>query len=297
MRRHLLSIIAAALVALYAAAGAFNVQPDETGVAFLFGRAVAPRLEPGLHWNPPAPFGRVVVQRTATNLTVPIGYAAERASGGSARAGDLWMTGGSSLVRARLDIQYTVGDLYAVLTRGETPTAMLRAAAERVTTRILVRSSVEEILTSRRQLLRQEIQTALQELLDGHGLGIQVRAVDIVELSPPQDGEVDIAFQQVQSARSDRERAIQNAYARQAQITSAAAAQARSLEEKARSDRFARVEVAKGRAERFTALAREHATAPAMTEQRLYLEKMEMLLPKAQLYVVEGGRVSVRSVK
>lgn len=302
MRKHLLSIGAAVLVALYASAGTFNVQPDETGVAFLFGRGIAPRLEPGLHWNPPAPFGRVVVERTATSLTVPIGYAIDPRlrPQSSARAGDLWMTGGSSLVRARLDIQYTIGDLYAVLTRGETPTDMLRAVAERVTTRVLVRSGVDDILTGRRQMLRQEIQANLQTLLDQHGLGISVRAVDIVELSPPQDGEVDIAFQQVQSARSDRERAIQNALAQQSQIAAAAAAQARTLEEKARSDRFARVEVARGRAERFTALAREHAAAPAMTEQRLYLEQMEKLLPKAQLYVVEpsgNGRVSVRSVK
>lgn len=298
LRRNIIGLIAAALVVAYAAAGTFNVEPDETGVAFLFGRAVEPRLEPGLHWNPPRPFGRVVVARTATNLTVPIGYAVDPRfrDENIARASDLWLTGGSSLVRARLDIQYTVSDLRALLTGSEAPTEMLRAAAERVATRIFMRSSVDDILTNRRQILRQDIQAELQELIDAQGLGLEVRAVDIVEMSPPPDGEVDLAFQQVQSARSDRERTIQDALARQSQITSAAAAQARETEERARADRFARVEVAKGRAARFTALAKEHAAAPAMTEQRLYLERMETLLPRAQLYVVEPGG-AVRGVR
>jgi membrane protease subunit HflK len=291
-------LIGFALLGLYAASGVVNVGPDESGVAFVFGRAANARLEPGLHWTVPAPLGRVVVRKTATNLTVPVGYgggnAAPRAS---ARADDLWMTGGSSLVRARLDIQYTIGDLYSFLVQSESPTDGLRVAAERVTTAFLVQSSVDDILTSRRQTLRQQIQLALQDLIDGQGLGLQVRAVDIVEMSPPQDGEVDIAFQQVQSARSDRERLILNALAQQSQIAAAATARARELEQQARADTFARVELAKGESERFTRIAREHAAAPAMTERRLYLERIEKLLPRVQLHVVESsgdGRMTVR---
>lgn len=292
-------LVLAAAAALYATSGIFNVEPDETAVAFVFGRA-GPLLDPGIHWNPPTPIGRVAIDKTATNRTAPIGYASGPPVGEqiSARATDLWLTGGSSMVRARLDIQYTVANLYAFLAHSESPTDVLRAAAERVATRFFVQSSVDDILTARRQVLRQDIQTALQEILDRHRLGIQVRSVDIVELSPPQDGEVDISFQQVQSARSDRERAIQDALAQQSQITAAAAAKARELEEAARADRFARVELAKGEATRFTALSKEHAAAPAMTEQRLYLEQMEKLLPRAKLYIVEpagDGNFSVRS--
>lgn len=291
------AVLAIAL-AVYAASGVRNVEPDETGVSFAFGRA-AGMLGPGLHWTWPTPIGRLVIEKTATNLTVPVGYASAPPAieQVSARATDLWMTGGSSMIRARLDVRYTVSDLQDFLIRGETPTEILRAAAERTATRFLLQSAVDDILTSRRQVLRQDIQAALQELLDRHGFGIQVRSVDIVELSPPSDGEVDIAFQQVQSARSDRERSIQDALAQQSQIVARAEARARELEERARADRFARVEIAKGEAERFTALAREHATAPVMTERRLFLEKMEKLLPRAKLFVVEpagAGRVAVR---
>ena len=281
--------VLALAAALYAAGGVFNIQPDETGVAFVFGRAGSALLDPGIHWNPPWPFGRVVVQKTATSQTLSVGYGSEAVTSGqaSARAADLWLTGGSSMVRVRFDIQYTVSDLYAFLVQGETPTEILRAVAERNATRFLVQNSVDNILTSRRQVLRQDIQGGMQEVLDRHNLGIQIRSVDIAELSPPQDGEVDIAFQQVQSARSDRERAIQDALSQQAQITSGAAAKARELEERARAERFARVELAKGDADRFLALAREHAAAPAMTEQRLYLERREKLLPRTKLFIVE----------
>ena len=58
----------------------------------------------------------------------------------------------------------------------------------------------------------------------------------------------------------------------------------------ATATRDRRIEVASGEAERFQALAREHDRAPQLTEQRLYLETLERLLPGLQTHVVEPGK-------
>ena len=46
----------------------------------------------------------------------------------------------------------------------------------------------------------------------------------------------------------------------------------------------------RGEAERFQALAREHDRAPAVTEQRLYLETLERILPRVETYVDRAGQ-------
>ena len=60
-----------ALVAVYASLGLYSVDSDESAVAFVFGRAVSRDVLPGVHWNPPWPFGRVVVAPMASEVMVP----------------------------------------------------------------------------------------------------------------------------------------------------------------------------------------------------------------------------------
>src|SRR5262249_35149639 len=107
MRARWLAFAGGFAVLLYLASGIFNVEPDETGVTFLFGAIDQRHAAPGVHWNFPWPFGRRLIAKTATNLSVPIGYEATTPYyTPSGRGPDLWVTGGTSIVRARLDVQY-----------------------------------------------------------------------------------------------------------------------------------------------------------------------------------------------
>jgi len=265
----------------------------------MFGRITERAVQPGMHWNFPAPMGRQVIIRTATQLTAPVGYSTgpRPLLLANQRAPDLWMTGGGSVIRVRLDVLYTISDLADYLTATENPTVVLSEAGERILTRFLVIKTVDQVLTNERQLMRQTVQTELQELVDKMKLGIQVRSVDMVEMAPPVEGEVDIAFQEVQSSRSDSERTIQNALAQKSQIVSAAQARAQELRNQSLSTKHGRISLAQGQTERFLSVAKEHALAPANTEQRIYFEKMEKLLPNVKVYVVDppaNGQVNMR---
>ena len=74
LRGHIVYVVAGLAVAVYAATGIYQVQPDESSVAFRFGRVVGHDLLPGIHRNTPWPMGRIVVAKTATNFIMPIGY-------------------------------------------------------------------------------------------------------------------------------------------------------------------------------------------------------------------------------
>lgn len=290
--------LAAALVAGYAALGVYSVETDQSAVAFVFGRAVGRDVLPGIHWNPPWPFGYVVVAKTATNFVMPIGYRMDPAAGPA--ISDLWLTGDTNVITARLNVQYSIKSLADYLIDHERPREFLRMAGERTLTRFLSSEGVDGVLGNRRAALTQEVARGVQELLDAERVGITVQSVTIEELAPPRRGGVRDAFQDVQNSEADRERASLEARAYQNQVLAQAQGEAERRVSKARGDRYQRIELAQGETARFLALAREHDRAPRVTEQRLYLETLDRLLPNLETYVVDtrhDGKVNLRVVR
>jgi membrane protease subunit HflK len=179
----------------------------------------------------------------------------------------------------------------------EDPREILRRAGERVLSQYLVSENVDAILTTKRREMQESVRGGVQRILDAHGVGIEVLAVGVQELAPPLQGDVRSAFQEVQNAHADRERAVFEARAYKAQVVAEAQGEAERRVAEASAERHRRIEIASGEVERFQALAREHDRAPAVTEQRLYLETLERILPRIHTWVVEpgpGGKVNLR---
>jgi len=278
----------AVLAVAYAATGFYSVQSDESGIAFVLGRAVEREVLPGIHWNPPPPLGRVSVARTATSFVMPIGFRfAERSD--LAAVSDLWLTGDTNIVTIQLTVQYTVASLADFELNHENPRQLLRRSGERALTRWLIGQGIDGVLTTERHALESAVHRGMQKLLDAERSGIEIQSLSIRELAPPLQGAVRTAFQEVQNANADRERTIHEAHAYRAQIVAEAAGETEKIVSLARSDRHARIE-----------LAREHARAPAVTEERLYLETIDRLLPTMETYIVDpakNGKVNLRIVR
>jgi membrane protease subunit HflK len=294
-----LPILAALALVAYCGAGIYSVEPDESGVAIVLGRVVARDVLPGIHWNPPRPLGKVVVEKTATSFIMPIGYQfIERP--GDIPVSDLWLTSDTNVITLRMNVQYSVSSLADFALGQEQPRQLLRRAGERMVTAYVAGRPVDSLLTSERQKLAMGVRTGLQEILDAQRAGISVQSVSIEELGPPLDGGVRAAFQEVQNSSADLERSIHEAHAYAAQLEASADGERQTEIERAETDRHTRIEVARGEGDRFLALAREHARAPGITEQRLYLEMLDRLLPATDLYVVEpgkNGKVNLRIVR
>ena len=294
--RKMFSALAGLVVAVYAAAGIYEVKPEESGVAYLFGRIVNSQVPSGIHWNFPPPIGREVQMPTRLNQVMQVGYGGPAVSPANLSGReDLWFTGGASVVEGRLDIQYRIARLDHYLLSYDDPDAFMRLAAERAATRFFAGLHVDDILTTQRQMLVSEVSTALQAELDEHALGIEVQDVSIVHLAPPLSGGVSDSFRQVQSARSEREREIERAKSGAARVVFDAQAEAETLRSRSQAERFARVERATAEAVAFRALARERAAAPGITETRLFRDIVPAALQRAKLYVVpdDADRVTI----
>jgi membrane protease subunit HflK len=97
----------------------------------------------------------------------------------------------------------------------------------------------------------------------------------------------------VTDAMADRERSRNQARIYANNLIPKARGEAHTAVREARAYQQQRVAQAIGNTERFLALLEEYEKAPEITRTRLYLEAIEEILPKVQIYVVdtEKGRV------
>ena len=297
--RYRVLLCAAVLLAGWLALGIYNVESDESAVAYVLGRAVGRDVLPGIHWNPPWPLGRVVVARTATNFLMPVEHTQPQGPAGS-ELESLWLLGDTNVIAGKLGIQYSIRSLTRFDVSHENPRELLGRAGRQVVTRFLAGESVDAALTTRRNDLLDAVQRQVQAILDDHGSGIEIQSVNVETLAPPRQGGVRQAFQEVQSALADKERVVDEARADRSQVLAEAEGEAEHRVNQAEAARHRRVEIAKGEGERFRRLAFEHRKTPRLTEERLYLETIEEILPRMDTYVVQSGpdgKVNLRVVR
>jgi membrane protease subunit HflK len=129
----------------------------------------------------------------------------------------------------------------------------------------------------------------LQRYLTSYGTGIFVRKVNIDRSAPP--GQVEDAFNDVQKAKEDRQRFINNATAYREQVVPEARGRARVQIEGANAYRDQVVARSTGEAQRFEKLLTEYQLASRVTRDRLYIDALETVLTNSSkiLIDVEGG--------
>lgn len=282
----------AAAAAVYLFTGIYTVQRDEEAVVLLFGRPWKERVPSGIHFSPPRPFGARTVVRTTTSYQMSVGFKVADSIRGlpPARADVEFLTGDTNILDLEMILQYTIENPFRFALMVEDPHFLVRRAAESVATGIFASAGVDMVLTSGRNAFLEEVRRETQERLRAYDAGITVVSATIKRIEPP--AEVIEAFQDVQNAKADRERSINEANGYRNEILPKARGEAEALRSAGEADRHARVASAEGEADRFINILAEYARAPRETRERLYLETAERVLARAKVYVVDsdGGR-------
>jgi membrane protease subunit HflK len=105
-----------------------------------------------------------------------------------------------------------------------------------------------------------------------------VQQLVLQDVNPPDP--VKPAFNEVNQAIQEKERAINDAWADYNQAVPRAKGEAEQAVRAAEGYALERVNAAEGDAKRFEALYEEYRKAPAVTRKRIYLEAMGTILPK-----------------
>ena len=275
--------------------GIWMVRQNEQGVVLRFGRAV--RAYPaGMHFTWPYPVETLRRVRTTEMRTLPVGFKfgdPTRAASASSEERQ-WLTSDTNIVELKVVIQYRVKEpvdyLFGVadFRDGRLRDFALVNLVESALTMLIGKMPVDEALSSGKAYLQEETRQRAQRLADALHLGLQIASINIVEVNPPP--EVITAFNDVSSAKADRERIVSEADAYAKDRLPKARAQANRTLQNAAIYRSQQINTAQGASERFLNLASEVRTAPEISRRRLWLETIESVLSKADVIVYPSPR-------
>ena len=253
--------------------GIYQVDEQERAVVLQFG-AFKEIKEPGLRWNAP-----LVTKVFVVNVTAERQYATR----------GLMLTVDESIVELPITVQYNVGDVKDYVLNVREPESSLQQATESALRHVVGSAELNQVLSSGRQIIANDIQARIQAYLDSYGAGILVRQVNIQEGRPPE--QVRAAFDDVIRAREDEERFKNEAQAYANRIIPEARGQAQRMIEEAEAYRAEVVAYAEGESRRFEQLLAEYQQAPKVTRERLYIDTMQAIMSNASkvLVDVDGG--------
>ncbi|HMD70212.1 MAG TPA: FtsH protease activity modulator HflK [Bryobacteraceae bacterium] len=275
-----------AAVAAWALSGVYIVAPDQQAVETLFGKVVAPRVLPGLHYALPWPIEKVAklkvrqLQRLVVGGGLPDG-----ALGRTQPLASQFITGDQNIINLRVVVQYSVGVPADYLFQTGDPAQVLGAVVEAEMARRVAHRGVDAVLTTEKAAIQDEVRASAQELLNRYRSGVRLSTVNIESVTPPPEAAG--AFREVASARADTARIVSDAEGYTNDLIPKARGQARQLLEEAAAYREKKINEALGDAARFNLIAAEYAKAASVTAQRLYIETMEQVLPRIRKLIVD----------
>jgi membrane protease subunit HflK len=240
-----------------------------------------------MHYALPWPVNRVDIVKTTSVMKVGVGFALP-AGESEAPTGMELLSGDTNILNAALVLQYVIRDPAEFLFQIEDAPAFVEAVAEQVLTETVLGMPIDEVLTRGRVAVQERVKSRTQAILDRRRSGIQIVSASIMTMTL--DRSVAQAFQDVADAMADREKMINEARAYESNLIPKARGEARTRLAEAEAYKQQRISEAVGETSRFLALRKEYEKVPDVTRTRLYLEAMERILPRVQLYVIDSGK-------
>ena len=272
---------------LWAATGIYTVQTGELGVVRTFGE-YSRITQPGLNYHFPYPIEQVDVRKVEAINTTQIG------SLGGTRdipQESLMLTSDENIVninftvfwRIKPDADGPANFLYNV----QDPETTVKAVAESAMREVVGNNQLQPIITRGRQLVEQETKEVIQTTLDSYKAGITITNVQLLKADPPD--QVIESFRDVDAARQDQDRVVNEANAYANKIVPEARGEAERIVQQAQAYQAQTVVEANGEAVRFNSILSEYKDAPDVTRERMFLETMERVLGTKNKVIIDNS--------
>ena len=282
-----LPILGIALV-LWLLTGIYVVGPDEVGVVQTFGK-YSRASQSGLNYHFPYPIETVKTPKVTEVKRIEIGFrSVGKNQYQTVERESLMLTGDENIVDAEMIVQYKIKDPEAYSFNFIKPELTVREASEASLRTVVGRHNIDEALTSGKFMIQEETKELVQSILDKYKTGILVVAVQLQDVSPPQ--QVIAAFKDVASAKEDKNKMVNQAEGYRNDIIPKARGEAQSMIREAEGYKKARIARAEGDVAKFSAVLKEYRKAKGVTETRMYLETMEEILQKIQKIIIPDAK-------
>jgi membrane protease subunit HflK len=251
--------------------GLYRVDEAERGIVQRFGAYTATAL-PGLHWHIPYPIETVDIVNTAA--VANYSFRTEI------------LTADEAYVFIQMVVQYRRVDPVKFSFEVVEPEITLQDVTESALREVVGTSSLEVLVTERRDEIAPRTQEILQTTLDTYGAGIDVTSISLETLDYPQA--VQGAVDDTQKARNDQDRYILEADTYAQDLVPRARGQAARILQDAEAYRDRVIAAAEGEASRFEAVLTEYQQAPRVTRERLYIEALQDVYSRSSKVLIDA---------
>lgn len=309
---HANSVLSLAVLVLVAwvLSGIYKVQPDEQGVVLRFGKWIA-TTGPGLHYRLPYPIDSVLLPKvTAINqmrlgvagqgVVIPEGASAQERQMATAAVTSQdnreqqMLTSDENIVEVDCVVFWQIKDAGQFLFHVYQPEAAIKIAVESALREIIGQTTIQAALSERRRQIADETRELVQRWLDADRMGVMITQVQLQRIDPP--AAVVDAFNDVQRARADQERARNEAESYANDIIPRARGEAQRIVQESEAYKTQVVNLAEGEAKSFQSVYQSYASAKEVTAWRLYLESVDEMLKKASRVIIDSSGKGVAGV-
>nr|WP_295969908.1 FtsH protease activity modulator HflK [uncultured Bacillus sp.] len=262
----------------------YTVDESEQAVILTFGNAQEGTSEPGLHFKLPWPIQKVEKLSKET-YSLQFGYKEGGRDSKEIPEETKMITGDENIVLADLVVQWKITEPTKFLFNSEDPEVLLRDATSASLRSIIGSSKIDDALTSGKAEIEADVRDLLSNLIKKYDIGISVLAVKLQDVELP-NNEVRKAFTNVTDARETMNTKINEAKKYENKRLNEAEGEKEAIILNAQGDKSARIEQARGDIAVFDKLYEEYRTNPNITKERLIIETIEQVLPKAEVYIM-----------
>ncbi len=263
-----------AIVAIaYILSGIYIVQPAEVAVIKRFGAYVRSE-QPGPHWIPLLVESKRIINVDEVKTT---------------NHGGQMLTKDENIVDVKIAVQYRIENPKDYLFNVIEPEFTLRQVSESALRSVVGQSTLNEVLTSGRTEVTENIRKQVEQIIASYELGLEVSDLAMQQSKAPD--EVKEAFDDAIKAQQDEERFVNQARAYLNERVPVAEGKAKRIIQEATAYKEQQVLLAQGETARFNELLPEYKRAPDILRDRLYLDTLEHVFAKTSKVMVdvEGG--------
>ena len=279
-----ISILIVVALIIWLATGFYRVEPDEQGIELLFGKWNQVTTEPGLHYFFPTPFGKTMTPKVESIRKINVGYRSASELGFTSNSNaernileeSLMLTGDQNISDVHFTVLYKIKDAGKFLFKLRNPETTVKDMSESVMREVVGQRDLQFLLTGGRQEVEQVVRADLQDILDEYESGILVQSIQLQSVNPP--ALVIDAFDEVQRARQDKEKLVNEANSYMNKIVPNARGDAAKLVQEATAYKEQVIKQAEGVAQNFIDVYNSYKETKYVTRQRIYLETLTEVL-------------------
>ncbi|MCK5697633.1 MAG: FtsH protease activity modulator HflK, partial [Gammaproteobacteria bacterium] len=274
----LLAIIAAIAIGVWAVSGIYTIDQGKNAVVLQFGQSYK-TVGAGIQWYAPGIQTYHIVDVSASR-SLSIGATEHEAH---------MLTEDENIVEVKVAVQYKVSNAEYFLFNVRDPALALRQVSESAVREVVGKNKMDFILTEGRSDIASRIGVLAQEILDRYQTGLIITRFTLQSAKAP--AQVQDAFEDVNAAREDKERYINEAQAYNNDVIPKARGIAARQVAGAQAYNGRVIAEAEGETARFLSVLTEYEKAPKVTRDRLYLDAMENVYSKTSKVMVDtkGG--------